>query len=106
MRTRTRRIWPHKLWIELFRARRKLQRALKEQRRLERTLRVGLEAQADRYEEQLALERSRFSQMQTEWSSRLVQMAGLHPILMTDLQAGVTDPKFKPKVDDGLPTDL
>jgi len=103
---RMKRVWPHKMWIELFRARRKLRRALKERRRLEEHMRVELKALTERYEEQLALERSRFSQMQTEWSSRLVQLAGLNPMLLTDLESSVTDPKYRAKPDDGLALDL
>jgi hypothetical protein len=48
-----------------------------------------------RYEKHLALERSRNDQIQTEWGSRFVQLFKLNPMLVTDIETGMTDPRFR-----------
>lgn len=104
--TRKRKMWPHKLWMKLFQARRKLRRALNASANL--TSRWAREKQelVDRYEEQVAYERARADRIQEEMLSRFVQFAGKQqPIMWTDLEQGVLDPRFKAKPDPGKPED-
>lgn len=103
---RVRRVWPHKLWVRLFQSRRSSRRLQRQLRSVEARHREVLEQVAARYEEQVALERARFDQMQQEWSSRFVQLAGLQPMLVTDLAGTTTDPRYRQKPDDGDVLDL
>lgn len=99
-----RKIWPMKLWIKLFQARRLA-------RRLQRKLDVLQEGHAsevaaikDRYEEHLAYERARTDRLQTEWASRFVQLFKQQPMLVADLDSDMTDPRYRhrPKPEDIL----
>jgi hypothetical protein len=101
------RIWPHKLWIRLFQARRLA-------RRLQRKLDViqtrhadEVAAIKDHYEEHIAIERARGDRIQTEMTSRLLQAMRLQPMLVTDLDEDITNPKFRyqPKPEDVMSAD-
>lgn len=103
---KARKIWPFRLWVELFRARRYARRLSRKFRQLERSHLEDTSSLTARYEEELALQRSRYDQMQTELTSRILQAVKLQPVLITDLEQGITNPKFRQKPVDGDVEDL
>lgn len=103
---RVKRVWPHKLWLNMIRARRTARRAQKELRHAVADHAAEVKDLTERYEEYLELERARYSSMVTELTSRIVQAVGQQPILTTDLPGLVTDPKYRPKQTDGDITDI
>lgn len=103
---RRRKIWPHKIWSRLFQVKRS-------ERRLQRKFKAAAESHVKelaelraRHEEQLELERSRFFQMQAHWASRFIEAFKLEPLQITDLEAGVTDPKYRVKPTDPDPEEM